>query len=151
MDKKKIDKAVLQLLTKVREKKEAIKGAQKKPQWKTNCSLSLIDSRYTSVQDRLNIQTVRDTDRLIEVGAFLLRRHADMDHAATLLGIKYDSLYMGYSIEDWTTDLKTRVAMLKLEEQKKELEILNKRVDKLVTPEQRREMELLELQEILKD
>lgn len=151
MDKNKMDEAVLHLLTKVREKKEAIKATQKKPQWQTSCTLSLGLGRDGSAQDRLNIQTVRDNVKLVEVGAFLLRREKDMQQAATLLGVEYDSSYMGYPISDWTTDLKTRVEMLKLEKQKRELDALNKRVDKLVSPEQRREMELIELQKILQD
>jgi hypothetical protein len=148
MDKTKVDKAVLQLLTKVREKKEAIKTAQKKPQWLTSCTLDLAGGSR-SAQDRLNIQTVRDKARLMEVGAFLLRREKDTKQAADLLELPYDGSYMGYPIVDWIADLKTRVGMLKVEEQKKELDALNKRVDKLVSPEQRREMELLELQKLL--
>lgn len=149
MKKDKVDQAVLQLLTKVREKKEAIK-AVKHPRWLTSCTIST-QPGSTNVQDRVNIQTIRDEQKLVEIAAFLLRYKNDMNDAAQYLGLDYNFTYMNYPIAHWLNDIEVRVSMLRVETQKKELDELNKRVDKLVTTEQRREMELLELQKILED
>lgn len=150
MEKSKVDEAVIELLTLVRKKKETIKASQTRPQWLTSCTLD-IQGGSKSVQDRTNIQTVRDKTKLIQIAAYLARYENEMRQAASLLELEFDSTYMGYPIAHWLTDLKTRVSMLKVEEQKKELDKLNERIDKLVSPEQRREMELVELQKLLQD
>lgn len=147
MKKNQVDKAVLQLLTKVREKKEAIKASEKRPKWVTNCTLST--NEVDTVHSRVNIQTIRDTDKLLKIAAFLLQKDKNTAEAAQQLGLPHSTQYMGYKTSEWMTDLQTRVKMLQIEEQKKELDALNQRVDKLVTAEQRREMELLELQQLL--
>lgn len=143
---KKTDIAVLQLLTKVREKREAIKETAKRPRWETSCTISL---GADTAQGRINIQTVRDPQKLVEIAAFLLQRNKWITNGAALLRVPYDNKYMGYTLNQWLEDLHTRIDMLNVETQKKELDALNKRVDKLVTPEQRREMELVELQKLL--
>lgn len=49
---------------------------------------------------------------------------------------------MGYTIDLWKKDIKTRIDQLTLEDKKKHLDVLDKRIDNLVSPEQRRELEL---------
>lgn len=140
------DEAVLALLRKVREKKEEIAKASKKPQWKTNCTIGY-DPESTS--GRVNIMTVRDQRKLVDLYAFLVQRQSYGYQACKELGFEQDSSYMGYQIEDWLADLKARAAQLSVEHKKKELDELDARVNKLVSAEQRREMELAELQKEL--
>lgn len=142
------DELVMDLLVKVEQKKEEIKAAKKKPQWKTNCTIGY---NPETTQDRINIQVVRDANKLIEIYAFLLEREEFFEHAAIDLGLPPDLTYMGYSIADWAEDLKSRAAQLSIETKQKEIEELDKRVNKLVSPEQRRAMELEALQQMLKD
>jgi len=141
------DNAVMALLAKVTKKKEAIKNASKRPQWKTSCT---IGKDPTTTQNRINIQTVRDENILISLWAWLMAEHAGMCKAADDLGLTWDTTYMGYTIQDWLDDIRTMVRILKVERQKEELAELDKRVNELVSPDQRREMELKQLQELLK-
>lgn len=143
---KSADEIVMELLIKVGKKKEEIKAAKKKPQWKTNCSLGM-DPK--SSQDRTNIQVVREPRTLINLYGFLTQMEEHHGNAADELGLPADLTYMAYPIEDWKDDLKSRAAQLSVETKQKEMAELDKRVNKLVSPEQRRTMELEALQQIL--
>lgn len=146
MDKSKVDQEVMALLQKVRQKKEAIK-TQKRPQWKTNCSYALRENP----NQRINIQTVRDEDKLLDLAGGMLLDVEYKQKAADKLGLEFNQTINGYSHEDWLEDIQTRANMLKVEKEKREIEELDRRINKLVSSEQRREMELRELQELLKD
>jgi hypothetical protein len=141
------DQAVLDLLKKVAAKREEIKKAKTRPSWKTNCTFMKDPSTPQSVT---NIQTVRDIRKLIEIQAFLMNQETTMNQAASELGVEFDGNWQGFSMDDWKEDLKTRAEQLQIDKNEKELEELDARVNKLVSPEQRREMELKTLMEILK-
>ena len=140
------DKAVMDLLKKVEVKKEEIKKAKTRPSWKTNCVFGM----NSSTSDRTNIQTVRETRKLIEFYAFLNSQETQLKKAAEELEVDFDGTWLNYSIDDWKEDLKTRIDQLQIDKKEKELEELDARVNKLVSPEQRRAMELEALQDILK-
>jgi len=146
--KKSTDEAVLDLLVKVNEKRAEIKRKKVRPQWKTNCTLGRDPD---SSQGRVNIQTVRDASKLIELYGFLLEREKLNSEAAKALDMEYDGRWCGYTISEWQYDLKTRANQLGVEKQEKEVAELDKRVNKLVSPDQRREMELEALQSMLGD
>ena len=139
---KSTDDAVLGLLKKVEQKKNEIKQAQKKPNWITNLTIGY---NPESTADRIMIQTVRDAGKIADIYAFLLAKEDYLSKAAGELGLEIDLSYMGFPIADWKSDLKTRAAQLGLDQKKRELEVLDKRVNGLVSPEQRREMELAAL------
>jgi len=140
------DQAVMDLLKKVADKKEEIRKAKTRPSWKTNCTFGT----NPSTADRINIQTVRDVRKLIEFHAFLTSQEVQLKQAADDLEVEFDGTWMNYPIQDWKEDLKTRVDQLQIDKKEKELEELDARVNKLVSPEQRRAMELEALQDILK-
>jgi len=143
-----VDQAVLTLLVKVEQKKKEIEKAKTRPVWKTNCTFGRDPS---TTQDRTNIQTVRDVRKLVEIYAFLSNQESELAKAAKALGVDFDGTWQTFSISDWKDDLKTRVEMLSIEKKQKELEELDIKVNRLVSPEQRRVMELRALQEALKD
>ncbi len=143
-----VDKAVLELLVKVDKKKKEIAKAKVRPSWKTSCTFG---KDPNSTQDRINIQTVRETRKLVEILAFLNSQQESLKKAAEELGVEFDGNWQNYSINDWKEDLKTRVNQLSVESKQKELDALDERVNRLVSPEQRRVMELTALQEILSD
>lgn len=143
----KTDEAVMQLLVKVEQKKDEIKKLKQKPTWHTNCSFGYENDPDKS-KDRVNIQTRRETD-LIDFYAFFLQREEYLTRVGSELGIPVELTHLGYSIAEWKSDLKTRLGQLSIEQKQKELEELDKRVNKLVSPDQRREMELKALQAIL--
>ena len=140
------DDAVMELLVLVGKKKEEIKKAKKRPAWKTNLSLGRDAS---SSQGRVNIMTRTDPNELVDWYVFLDQKEAGIEIAAKELGLPVDLTWLGYSIADWKEDLKTRAAQLSIDIKKKEIELLDARVNKLVSPDQRREMELKALQQIL--
>jgi hypothetical protein len=139
MAKKTSNEIVLAMLEKVQQKKNEIKAASKKPVWKTNCTIGY-DPK--SVAGRINIMTRTDLQEIVDMYAFLLQRADYLKRAAEQLGVEVDLTYMGYTIADWCHDLKARADQLSIEAKKRELDELDKRVNKLVTPDQRREMEL---------
>ena len=149
MAKKTTDEAVLDLLRKVQQKKDEIAKASKKPQWKTNCTIGY-DPETTA--GRVNIMTVRDPQKVADLYAFLLQKEDYFKRAALELGIETQGkelMYMAYPVADWKEDLKTRAAQLGIDQKKRELDALDDRVNKLVSPDQRREMELEALQKVL--
>lgn len=142
MEKKTMDSLVLELLEKVEKKKEEIKNAKKKPQWITNCS-------FQYENKHINIQTIRSKEKLVEICALIICNKKEKEEAAKLLDIEYSYSFSGYTDTEWIKDLRTRVKMLSIEDKEKELEELDKRINKLVTSEQRRAMELEQLQKLL--
>lgn len=146
MAKKTTDDAVMALLVKVQQKKDEIKAAKKKPQWKTNLSIGK-DAKIS--QGRVNIMTRTDPNEIIDWYVFLSLKEDYIEKAADELGLPADLTWLGYSITDWKTDLKSRAAQLSIDEKQREMEALDRRVNKLVSPDQRREMELEALSKIL--
>lgn len=146
MAKKTTDDLVLEMLKKVQQKKEEVKAAKKKPQWKTNLSIGRDSS---TSQGRVNIMTRTDPNEIIDWFVFLTQKEEGIEKAAEELGLPADLTWLGYTIADWKCDLKARAAQLSVDAKQKEIEALDKRVNKLVSPDQRREMELAALQALL--
>lgn len=143
-----VDQEVMKLLATVDRKKKEITKAKARPSWKTNCSFGRDPS---SPDNRINIQTVREPRKLVEIYAFLTSQEKELQAAAEELGVDFDGIWQNSSISDWKDDLKTRAGQLSIEKKQKELDDLDSRVNRLVSPEQRRAMELKALQQILQD
>lgn len=143
-----VDQAVMDLLIRVERKKKDIEKSKTRPSWKTSCSFG---KDPNSTQDRVNIQTIREIRKLVEIYAFLKMQQDSLFSAAQELGVEYEQSWQNYSFNDWKEDIRTRIGQLSLEKKQKELEELDARVNRLVSPEQRRAMELKALQEMLKD
>lgn len=141
-----VDQAVIALLVKVENKRKEIAAAKTKPSWKTSCSFG---RNPDNAAERVNIQTIKDVNRLAEIYAFLLLQETYSNLAADHLRIPRSGMWQNYSIEDWKSDIQARVAALSIEQKQRELDDLNDRVNRLVSPEQRRVMELQALQAIL--
>lgn len=139
------DELVLQLFNKVRDKQREINQAEK-PKWVTSCT---IGQNPDSVNDRVNIQTVTDVDKLIHLFSFIEQKRKDHYDTCLQLSLKRHFKWMGYSAEEWKADIKTRVDQLSINEKKRELSALEERLEKLISTEQRREMELAEIQKML--
>lgn len=143
------DTLVLQLLQTVEEKKKQIGNAER-PSWKTNCSFGF-DSHNPN--NRINIQTIRDLDVLVTIHAHLNSLYLNYQRSLGDLNIDESEapfVYLGYSLDDWLSDVQTRINALRIKLKKEELTKLEARVNALVSPEQRREIELKQLMEDLK-
>jgi hypothetical protein len=140
------DQIVMDLLKSVDIKRKQIQKAKTRPNWKTNCTFG----KDPSIPERINIQTVKDTRKLLEIFAFLQNQEKSLEQAANYLGVDFEGTWQNYSFQDWKDDIQARVDQILLEKKEKELEELNIRVNNLVTPEQRRTMELEVLKNLLK-
>lgn len=135
------DLAVLDLINKVKAKKQEIASASKKPVYQTNVTFGYDPSNAS----RINIMTVTDPQVLIQIYSFIISRKERYQQAANELGFTDTPTYMGYSFDAWMHDLKARASQLTLDNKKKELERLLERANTLLSPDQRRELELEEL------
>lgn len=142
------DEKIQKLFEKVQAKKDEIAKAEK-PCWLTNCSFAYDEN---SAHGRINLHTVSDVDKIVKAMAFLISKSENHGKAAKMLGIKTkDFTWMGYPVEAWTEDFKTRIIKIQLTEKKKELEAMEKTLDKLISPERRAEMELEAIEKALLD
>ena len=136
------DQLVMDLLAKVEDKKRQIGNAER-PQWVTNCSFGY----SLESNSRVNLQIVTDIEVLVDRYAFLSAKWEAFNCARVALGLP-DTVrltYMGYRYDQWTDDIKTRIASLQIKSRREELAKLEARVNALVSPEQRRAIELAKL------
>lgn len=139
------DELVMQLFEKVKDKKREIAFSER-PSWLTSCTLG---TNPDSLLDRMNIQTVTDINKLLDIYGFLLMKEDFWMKAGKELGVVHVFKWMGFSIESWKTDIQSRIAQINLTVKRKELETLETRLNGLVTLEQRRELELKEISKLL--
>lgn len=138
------DEKVKALFASLQAKKAEIANAER-PQYITGGSF-----RYSeSVGNPIDIMTVRDERKLVEILAFLKDREKSYAEAAAELKVKADFTWLGFTVEEWLKDLKTRVTILQITKRRAELIALEARVNAVVTPELRRQMEMEDLQAIL--
>jgi len=135
------DKKTLELIGQVKAKKAAIAKAEK-PSYKTNMSFSYIEGNKSSASN-LNVES--DLKRLICIAAFLTERSASYTLVATkVLGVDKppEFTWDGYTVDDWIGDLKMRITKIQIVAEKKKLESLEERLNKIISPVKRAELEL---------
>lgn len=138
------DEMVQDLFRVVQQKKEEISKAER-PNWITNGSFKYSKNSTES----FNLQTITDVNVFINALAFLLEREKSFNEASEQLGVIGEFDWFGYSVEDWRSDFKTRLTKVQISLKKKELEVLEARLDKLISPELRTQMELAEISKAL--
>lgn len=141
------DKQVMDLYDIVQNKKKEIAKAEK-PNWLTNCSFGF--GQDSNV--RVNIQTVADPNKMVELLAFLYVQRNAFEEAAKDLGVKATFKWFGFSVEDWKQDFQTRLNKILISKKKQELEVLESRLNSLISPELKRKLELEEItKQLLED
>lgn len=106
--------------------------------------------RYSeSIGNTIDIMTVRDSRKLVEILAFLKDREKSFNEAKEELGVNVDFTWLGVSVEDWTWDLKTRLSVLNITAKRKKLAVLEEKLNKLVSPEMRTQMEIAAIEAAL--
>lgn len=137
MSKSDLDGQITKLFEVVKKQKEEVEKAEKssKQSWFTNCSFK------TMTGSPVNIQ-VAQVDTVIKCMADLLIQSESYLGACKLLGVSKEFRHDGYSVEDWTSDFKKRIAVVELSLKKAKLKELESRLYGIVSPEQKREMEL---------
>jgi phage portal protein BeeE len=81
----------------------------------------------------------------VEIFAFLESKKNSIENAAKQFGVNVPSKHLGFTIEEWQSDIKCRINGLQIKAKRDELASLEARVNALVSPEQRREIELQKL------
>lgn len=138
------DEIVQELLDVIEEKKSEISKAER-PNWITNGSFKYAKGSTES----FNLQTITDINVFINALAFLIDREKSFNEASERLGVEDKFTWFGYSVEDWQTDFKTRITKIQIVSKRKELEVLESRLNKLISPELRKAMELEEITKAL--
>ena len=137
-NKKTNDELVLDLFNTLKAKQKEIATASK-PRWETSCTIGYNPDVVT---DRMNIQTVTDVNKLVELYAFLLMKYEYFNEAASRFNVSVNFKWMGYTLESWGNDIESRIAQIGVSTKRKELEALESRLNALITVDQRRVMEL---------
>lgn len=132
------DQIVAQMMEKLAAKKAEVELAIK-PSYLTGGSF-----RYSegSVSGAVDITTARDERKLVEIAAFLSERSNAYATAAIELGCEVKFTWLGFTKEEWMTDLKTRVSVLQIAKRKAELQELEALVNKQVSPALREAWEM---------
>lgn len=134
----KTDSKTLELIKKVQKQKEEIAKAER-PNWITNCSFSYIEHSAKTV----NLHVCRDIHEMVCIVAFLNEREKSYGEAVKELGVDAPAFkWNGFSVSDWVHDVKTRIDKVQIADKKKKLEILENRLNKIISPELRAELEL---------
>lgn len=132
------DEKVKQLFNAVQEKKLAIEKAEK-PCWETSGNFGY---SANSAHDRVEVKTITDVRKLVDMYAFLIDRKEKSEKAATELGVDYKFTWLGFTIDDWKSDFQTRVNQISIQEKRKELAEIESRLNAIISPELKAQMEL---------
>lgn len=143
--KKTTDELVKELFDSVQEKKLAIEKAER-PCWETSGNFGY---SANSGHDRVNIQTVTDVRKLVEMYAFLIDREEKSENAAKDLGVDYKFTWLGFSVDEWKNDFQTRVNQISIQEKRKELSEIESRLNAIISPELKAQMELEAISKLL--
>jgi len=132
------DEKVKQLFNTVQEKKLAIEKAEK-PCWETGGSFGY---SANSAHDRVDVKTVTDVRKIVDMYAFLIDRKEKSEKSATELGVDYKFTWLGFTIDEWKSDFQTRVNQISIQEKRKELAEIESRLNSIISPELKAQMEL---------
>lgn len=137
--KTKTDSKTLQLIQEVAKQKAEISKAEKSA-YSTNCSFSYTEKG----SDAVNIHVESNIRNLICIAAFLKDKERSYKEAAEALSVSDAPAFTwgGFSVKDWTEDLKTRITKIQIATKRKKLETLEARLNAIISPELRAEMEL---------
>ena len=136
MKKKNNDKRILELKENIKKKQDKI-NKSKKFLPITNCLLYLSEKRYnihTLTLDKLTLL-------LVELNLYKL--------SANDLGIS-DFVISGYNIKDWLSDIKQKIDIFSIQQEKNELDILEKKLTSLLSDDTKTELEIDEIENLLK-
>ena len=112
--------------------------------WVTNC----VFKYNINNNDLINVQTANQK-QLIDILIFLLRYEHFHKEACNRLGVTDECTWLGYSVSQWETDLKTRLSRLIISTKKSELATLEKRLNNLMSADLKTQLELNEITKLL--
>ena len=134
------DEKVQELFKLVQEKKERISNVEE-TKWLTKGNFKF----GKGLEVAFNLRTITDENVFINALAFLIDREKSFKTACEELELTSEFKWFGHTVEEWKTDFRTRISKIQVLRDKEELELLEARLDKLISPELRDQMELDEI------
>ena len=131
------DEKIMQLKFQIGEKKKNLK-TKKRFTPLTNCFIELDGVR-------LNLQVLNKENLiylLVKLNSYLL--------SAVDLGLEDEYNFSGYSIDQWITDVKLKLDILKYEEEDRKLKELERKLENMLSSEKRIELEIDEIESLIK-
>lgn len=122
------DTRVNELMEKVEAQRKAL-GAEPRFSPITNAKFHFDKETYFN----LHVQT--DICRFVRALAMLLEQSSHHQTACERLGLDIPFLWYGYSLEDWETDFKGRIAALQWRDRKKQLDATERKLAELLSEE----------------
>lgn len=122
------DERILALKTKIDQKKEELSKRTTRFSPITNCSLEFRGQRY-------NINTMVEEQcvcMLVELKA--------LSNAAKELDVQLN--FSGYSVGDWMEDLKSKISILKVKNEERQLKAMESQLEKLLSEDKKTELEI---------
>lgn len=131
------DQRILKLKEQIAEKKKSLnKSLRFSPI--TNCSIEVDGIRY-------NIQVLNREDLIslmVKLNSYMI--------SAKELDMLDEYLISGYKVEDWITDIKSRIEILSSKDEERKLKIMEDKLLKLLSDGKKVELEIDEIESILK-
>ena len=131
------DEKILQLKVQIKEKKGKLKG-KKRFTPVTNCSIEIDGIR-------LNLQVLNKEyliHLLVKLNSYLL--------SAVDLGLEDEYNFSGYSIDQWITDIKLKLDILKYEEEDRKLKDLERKLENMLSSEKKVALAIDEIESMIK-
>lgn len=129
------DEKVLEFIELINKKKKEIQRAEK-PVWKTNCS-------WKDQSGHINLHVENNINGLLALAAELNYKDNNYTLFCKKKNIDGGQLKInGFTALDWIDDILTRISIIQLVSKRKELENLEGRLNKIVSPELRAKLEL---------
>ena len=97
----------------------------------------------------IDISTVREERKLVEIGAFLIERAKAYAAAAEKLGCNVEFSWFRFTEDEWLKDLKTRVDSLQVNKLRVELDAMENKLNAIMPEDMRKAKELEALQAIM--
>jgi len=141
------DARVQKLIKAVQKRKEAISKTERAI-WITNGSFRYAED---STQGTFNLQVIADVTVLAKALAFLIGKEQNIKEACDRLNIKGDFKWLGYTVKEWQEDFQTRVNKINIATDKKQLAVLEKQLESLMSEDLKTDMQLAEIEALLKD
>lgn len=132
------DTKTLELIKEVNRQKKEISSAEK-PQYVTNCNFSYSEngSSITNIHVEINV------GNLTRIIGFLMGMETNYYSAAIELGVDPGPFtWQGFLVKDWTNDVRQRLNKVQVAAKRKKLEVLETRLNSIISPEMRAQMEL---------
>lgn len=135
----------IEALIKEVEKRKAALGSKPRNILRTNGILKFND------REHINLNTVSDIETIVKSYAYIIEQFEDFKTAANELEVDIPFTKDGFSDEDWKEDLKDRLASIKWNKKKVELDALTKKLESLVSEEAKTKNELASIEKLLAD